>query len=689
MRRAWLLCLLVLGCDSESKVDVPTETLADAGPTPDAAPPCPAPLADGGCGGQPPEADAAPPAAETIVPPGCNPLAFEHDCLLPYPSDVFLTDDPSQPSGRRLAIPDAALPKTKNGEAVDPTRVHAADGFSHHPLLLAWFGGEIDPAGLVFHTDPSGSLTAASPTTLLDAETGAPVLHFAELDALDEAEGRRAIQIRPMVRLRNGARYIVALHGLRGPDGGALAAPEGFRRLRDGEAGDDAVLAPLAERYDREIFPKLEAFGLARGDVLLAWDFTVQSEASVTGDMLAVREDALRRFEAAPPAVTIDAVEDAASPDEPTARRVRGRLRVPLYMESAEPFATLHRGPDGRPAANGEADVEFTLLIPRSVADGAAPARVLQFGHGFFGGRAEIEGGFVREMSDRLGLVVAAVDWWGMSTPDAAKVSEALIIAPSDALRFTDRVHQGMVNFIALTYALRGPLATDASTQVQGRAAFDPAEVYFYGISQGHILGGTYMALSPHVRRAVLGVGGASFGFMMSRAVPFSRFLTLVRVGINDPLDVQKFIALVSPVMDRIDPITYAPHVLDDPYPDSPDGRRILMHIGIGDTSVPNLASQLHARALGLGHVQPAPRPIAGLEPLALPPEGADVSAVVEVDFGIDPDPTLRSFIPREENCVHEGVRRLDTIQVQTDAFWRPDGVVAPPCDGPCVSACR
>jgi hypothetical protein len=365
-----------------------------------------------------------------------------------------------------------------------------------------------------------------------------------------------------------------------------------------------------------------------------------------------------------------------------------GHLRVPLYTETAEPFAALHRGPDGRPAANGETDVPFTLLIPRSVADGVAPARVLQFGHGFFGGRDEIEGGFVREMSDRLGLVVAAVDWWGMSTPDVAKVGEALVIDPSEGLRFTDRVHQGMVNFIALTYALKGPLATDASIQIDGHAAFDPSEIYFYGISQGHILGGTYVALSPHVRRAVLGVGGASFGLMMSRAVPFSRFLTLVRVGIDDPLDVQKFIALVSPVMDRIDPITYAPHLLHDPFPGSPADRRVLMHTGIGDTSVPNLASHLHARTLGLGLVQPAPRAIPGLDPLALPPEGADVSAVVEIDFGIQPDPTLTSRIPSEESCVHEAVRRLDAIQDQTDLFWRPDGVVAPPCDGVCTFTC-
>jgi hypothetical protein len=239
-----------------------------------------------------------------------------------------------------------------------------------------------------------------------------------------------------------------------------------------------------------------------------------------------------------------------------------------------------------------------------------------------------------------------------------------------------------------MTYALQGPLAVDASTQIDGHGAYDPNDVYFYGISQGHILGGTYVALSPFVRRAVLGVGGASFTLMMSRARPFSTFLQLLRVGISDPLDLQKFIAMVSPTLDRIDPITYAPHVLADPYPDSPPNRRVLLLDGLGDTQVPNLATHLHARALGLQLLSPGPREVVGLDPVEVPPEGADLSALMEVDFGVDPDPTLQSRIPADETCVHEGLRRLDFIQDQTDRFWRPDGVVVQPCTGACRTTC-
>ncbi len=38
------------------------------------------------------------------IPEGCNPLAADWDCLLPYPSDILLTEDASLPSGRRVTL---------------------------------------------------------------------------------------------------------------------------------------------------------------------------------------------------------------------------------------------------------------------------------------------------------------------------------------------------------------------------------------------------------------------------------------------------------------------------------------------------------------------------------------------------------------------------------------------------------
>ena len=56
---------------------------------------------------------------ELVVPPGCNPLASEVDCLLPYPSDFFLVDDPSLPSGKRVALGEAAMVLDAEGASLD------------------------------------------------------------------------------------------------------------------------------------------------------------------------------------------------------------------------------------------------------------------------------------------------------------------------------------------------------------------------------------------------------------------------------------------------------------------------------------------------------------------------------------------------------------------------------------------
>lgn len=618
------------------------------------------------------------------IPQGCNPLAADWDCLLPYPSDVLLVEDAGLPSGRRISLSRRAAVVNTNDVLADPTSVHPADGFSTAGPILVLFPGGVDDADLVFHTgDLSVSLTPRSPTVLLRADTGEPVLHFAELDPLAEDDARRVMFIRPLVPLAHGTRYVVGIHGLRDRDGAPVLAPEGFRRIRDGQAASHPVLRPLAARYEQDVFAVLEAFGVGCEGLQLAWDFTTGTEEHVTGDMLAVRRQVIDLFEQQPPQITIDEVTDEV--DEHIFRRIDGTIRVPLFMDSPAPGARLHRDAAGRVVANGDTEVAFTVLIPRSVAAAAPddpPARLLQYGHGFFGFHAkDSEIARISKMFDQAGFVFVGMDWWGMCVHDVGDIVEAIANRPSEMMVFTDRVHQGMANLIAMTFAARGPLLEEDALQVGPDPLYDPDHIYFYGLSQGHILGGSYLALSPHVERAVLGVGGGPFTLMMFRARPFIEFLAFIQMYIPDPLDQQKFTTLAQTTFDRIDPATYAPRVLGDTYPDGPAARKVLIQAGIGDTQVPNLATHFHARALGVRHLQPAPRPIAGLEPADAPHQG---SALVEFDFGIDPLPGIEARPPDEGNEVHNTVRELDAACSQIDLFLRPDGRIEHTCEGLC-----
>jgi len=210
---------------------------------------------------------------------------------------------------------------------------------------------------------------------------------------------------------------------------------------------------------------------------------------------------------------------------------------------------------------------------------------------------------------------------------------------------------------------------------------FDTEQIYFYGLSQGHILGGTFLALSPIIDRAVLGVGGADLSFIMYRAGPFRGFLGFIALQFPDDLDEQKLAVQLQFSFDRIDPMTYAPWVLSETLPDGPAERQVLLQIGIGDAGVPNLASHLHARVLGAAHLQPAPRPIPGLAEVDSPHDG---SALVEFDFGIDPLPGIEAIPPSVDTEAHEGVRRLEAAKEQLDRFLQPGGQIEHTCDGIC-----
>lgn len=628
-------------------------------------------LAIVGCGN---DTDTNPTPPEKLeITEGCNPIAASADCMLPYPSDFFRADE-------KVSINEAAWLEL-DGKKVDMLALHRPDGFSVGSPILALLGAPIDDAPLVFWTDADTdrSTTPDSPTLLVDAETGEPVLHFAELDARSLDPLRKALIIRPLVRLEPSHRYVVGIRGLSTPEGEAIDPPAGFKSLRDEAGKAHPSLEAISPRYESDIFPVLEAAGFERDGLQLAWDFTTRSEEDATGDMFAIREDMLARLDEGPPGVNVRSVEPDVN--EHIARRIDLTIQVPLYVSSIEPGATLNGSP---PVATDTVEVPVTVWIPPSVANrkpGSPPARLLQFGHGFFGDRYESDD-FPAAFADEHGFVVVAADWWGMAANDRGFVAGELASNPGNTLVFTDRVHQAMANFMALAAAAQGPIAELPELEVGGEPAYDPSHLYFYGISNGHILGGTYLALSPNVERAALCVGGANLGLMLFRARPFLPFLALLQAQLSDPVDQQKFGALAQSVFDRIDPMTYAPYVLEHPLEGSPD-RRIAMQLGIGDADVPNIGTYFDAKILGvpafaMDGASEKNRP-AWLDVIDAPTDG---SALTTFDFGVEPSVT--STPTPDSNTIHNDTRRLAASQQQFSDFLAPDGTLAIPCDGPC-----
>ncbi len=597
--------------------------------------------------------------------------------MLPFPSDAWRVNG-------KILLSETALPHmTDNGPAIDMFAQHPTDGASVLPQIALRIPGGVTPTDLVpfpLQTSPmlslDDSLLPANKTLILDAETGKFVVHFAEIDPRPTVPDDRALVLRPLVRLQNNHRYIVALRAsMRHVDGSAIAAPAHFLALRD----EPATALPDRQHYEADIFPQLDKAGVARKDLMLAWDFTTESEPLASGDLLAVREKGLAAMAALPVAVTILSVENDV--DANTARRIEGLLTVPLFLDKADPGGLLFRK-DGQIQQNGTAQVPFTVVIPPSVLKQAKPARVVQFGHGFFMTRHEMSdgGAFEPKFANENGIILIAVDWWGMSTPDVGELVEKIATDMGNAMGFVDRVHQGMLNQLAVGEALHGALADVPALQGKdGKPLFDANQLYFYGISLGHILGTTFVSLSPRIDRAVFGSGGVGFGLMMSRANPFDSFLQIIDGSIGDALGTLKATLLMQTVLDRIDPATYLPHLLTDTFPGSPKQRHILQHTGICDTQVPNIASHVMARSLGLPLLSPTARVVWGLTQKPAPLD----SAIVEFDFH-QALPDLLPVPVKDGNMVHGAVRELTASKSQVNQFLVPDGKVVQTCDGAC-----
>jgi hypothetical protein len=193
-------------------------------------------------------------------------------------------------------------------------------------------------------------------------------------------------------------------------------------------------------------------------------------------------------------------------------------------------------------------------------------------------------------------------------------------------------------------------------------------------------LGGTLAALNPDFSRVVLNEGGAGLSHVMFRSQAFQSFLASIAIKQRDPLNQRKLAATMQPLLDRIDPATYAPHVLGDKLPGSPPDRRVCMQTGLGDITVPNLATFMHARYLGLAEIAPTAQAIFGAQPVNAP---AASSAITVFDFGIDQHVYELPSPPLDKDPVHEAVRVLGTALAQMNQFYT-DGTITNPCGGPC-----
>ena len=592
-------------------------------------------------------------------------------CLFPWPNNHFTRRAEDTDTGLLLNLHPDSTPKNRNGAGIDPGPYNRNDGFSPGNMIITKVPGLDTPAafaqtGPVPITDVARTYDDNQPVVVVNARTRERQLIWAEIDSNPTDPKDVSLIIRPAENFAEGERYIVALRGLKDGSGDPIPPGPGFRLYRDRLITDEPAVESRRAHFE-ELFDDLQAAGVGRNDLSLAWDFTVASERNLTERALSIRDDAFAQLGdtnladltvqgSAPLFVQspIDIPDELyALPDPPildpfelvdgrrdfapcsagdpgeceegesdtTARIITGQLTVPCYLDtpSCPPGSRFSYGPDGRPQAlpGNTMLANVVCTIPREKpGDGWTTRRVSLYGHGLLGTAGEVGAGNVQRMGQEHGFVFCATDWAGMSTYDVPNVL-TILQDLSNFPTLADRAQQGFVNQLYLGRWMVHPEGLAANPDFAGRP-LETQRLFYDGNSQGGIMGGALAALGVDHERAVLGVPGMNYSTLLRRSIDFDTYAEGNFEGVESDLGLYDnypsmlerplSISMIQLLWDRAEANGYAHHMTGDPLPNTPP-HEVLLHPAFGDHQVADVTVEVEARTIGASVHRPVTYP--------------------------------------------------------------------------------
>lgn len=669
---ALLAALAACGTDPEAKPDAAVAGDAGSADTADAA--TPADVADATADAAGPGADAAPP----LPPQDCDDL-MPSSCALPWPSNLYLHADPSRKTGYTLAFGATTLPKDVNDHQMRPDEYRQLDGYSvGTPLLLHW--PNLDATALPGEASIAASLDPQAKIVLLELDAAGKVARavpwFAELDANEPVAAQRTLVVHPAEILKPATRYVVGVRGLQTSDGKAIAPSAAFAQLRDGKSAGTANAA-RQKRFD-ELLAVLESQGWPRGQLLLAWDFVTNSHEALHGRMLSMRAQLLAAMGTQGLGMRITEVKQfSEAEDKNIALEFQGTFDAPNFLvPHNEYYHRLRIGPDGLPKADGVVQRPFEVRVPRSALKGK-PHGLVQYGHGLNGSYKEIEAGYNGDIANSHDLIFYSAYWTGMSEKDVPAILMA-ILDMSEFPVLPDRLQQGFVELLALQRAMKMQFAELPEVKKHG-IVINKDEMFYSGISQGGIFGGSLAALSTDIARFHLGVPGNNYALLLQRSTDFTGFFGIIAGNFPGSTDQQVLLATIQLLWDQADPVSWYRHISQAPLPGNPP-HQVLLAPAKGDYQVAVLANEIAARSgFGFALMAGFGKPVFGVQPQAYPHQG---SGIVLYDHG-NPWPAPGNLPPAKDALgdPHGKPRKLPHHQAQMVHFFRT-GEIKDVCGG-------
>ncbi|HEY3497708.1 MAG TPA: hypothetical protein VGK73_23585 [Polyangiaceae bacterium] len=384
------------------------------------------------------------------------------------------------------------------------------------------------------------------------------------------------------------------------------------------EAPDDPVLVPVHEAYApfREF---LDSEGVSPATVLNATVFTVAGTRDIMRDLAAAVEDLPA------PSVQGDWVKcedgvDSPCPDHEGSRNCgassadydeyHALVRLPIFQEGTPPYETPADGggieiADDPPTE----DVCLALTVPTGTMPAAGwPLAV--FAHGTGGSfRSHVDASIAGALSSGdVKFAVLGIDQvsHGPRRGDSTTEPDQLFFNFLNPAAARGNPLQGATDQLSLAkFAATIDGSGDMPTTI------DPAQLVFFGHSQGSTEGSLMLPYADAYKAAVLSGNGASLmNALLTKTEPVD-IAGLMPIALSDLRGLMGDIAEFHPVVsllqqwiDPADPLNFASGVAVAP-PEGHTGKHVFQTYGTNDHYSPPVTMAIYAAAGGLTLVEP------------------------------------------------------------------------------------
>lgn len=470
--------------------------------------------------------DAGPPRAIFAVPRGDDATFFD----LPWPSDLRLSaegtvDLTTFPNPRSIPLIERYV----------ATILARQRGFSTNGSIYFRFSRDLDVASLP--RSPEESVADGASAFVIDVDESSPdrlarhpiTTYFQGDDTLYWESRTLALSPVHGIPLVGGRTYAaVVTRGLRTLDGSTLERDVDFAALVGGGGDSDVERARTA--YRGALDAVIEA-GVAEDDVLAMAVFTTQDPVAD----LAIYRDWVR---AHLPEPTADEPEWRLAGSRPAYQQIEGRYGpLPIFQEGTIPYenegGVMEPGADGEPVVQGMISPRFAISVPTTPMP-ASGYPIVIYAHGTGGDWHSFLSDGTGARLAAAGIATIGVDLIHHGERNPSETTPDLLfvnILNPDAAR--DNIRQGALDFVQTARFVRSVVIPTAIGMRD--IHFDPANVFFFGHSQGALLAPIYMGIDDGVRGGVVSAGGAVIGYALLGKVEPVSIPGVLRIALGLP----------------------------------------------------------------------------------------------------------------------------------------------------------